>query len=368
MSKRTPRSHQGQAIVLVALMIVTLTGMLALSVDVGNSFTQRRLMQTAADDAAMAGAHLGMEQIINGGAPDYTAQRNAAIKFANLNGIFSPPDTISIVWVNGSGTAFANNVSNLPIVPGGQVVQGMQVSMSGNRNTHLFKALGIQTVGVSVSAMAQYGTPDALVGSVPLLMNGDSTHPLYTPVLVTSDDGGASCCSSGQLDSLGKPIPAAFIGAASGANNFHILHDPPTSSTLVATRSSAANGLSGTLSIGPNYYIETGTATTDNFALGLDDRIQASIANPVFNGDQPAAGKFSPINPRVFMTAVNSSSSGSSPTTISQFLAFYLMFVVFNSGHSITIGGYWVNSSGVPGSSGLGVPTGSGPMVFRLTQ
>jgi type IV secretory pathway protease TraF len=70
------------------------------------------------------------------------------------------------------------------------------------------------------------------------------------------------------------------------------------------------------------------------------------------------------------MLAVNNSSSGTSPTTIKEFLAFYIQFVVYNASHSITIGGYWVNSSGVPGSGGLGVPTnGTGnPMVFRLTQ
>jgi Flp pilus assembly protein TadG len=377
MTGTTRQYQKGQAIVLVALMIVALTGMLALSIDVGNSYTQRRILQTAADAAAMAGAHLGMEQITNaGGTQDYTAQRNTAIKFANLNG--ASGDTITIVWVDNTGAAFANNVSNLPIIPGGKVVQGMKVTIVGNRNTLLFRALGILQVGVTVSAMAQFGTANAIVGAGPLLMNRDTisagTGPsaLYQPVLVTTDNGGPACCSGGQLDSLGYTIPAAFVAPAPPVNNFHILNDPPTNAAALATRSSAANGISGTLSIGPSYYIDpAGQPATDNFALGMDDRILRSIANPVFAGDLPQPGKFSPYNPRVFMTAVNTDASGANPTTIYVFLAFYIQFVVYDtSTHKVVIGGYWVNSSGVPGSGGFGLPTnGTGnPMVFRLTQ
>ncbi|HKV31784.1 MAG TPA: pilus assembly protein TadG-related protein, partial [Candidatus Dormibacteraeota bacterium] len=64
---KTNQLQKGQAIVLVALMIMALTGMLALSIDVGNSFSQRRSLQTAADAAAMAGTHLAMEQVTNVG-------------------------------------------------------------------------------------------------------------------------------------------------------------------------------------------------------------------------------------------------------------------------------------------------------------
>jgi Flp pilus assembly protein TadG len=373
MKKKTAQREKGQAIVLVALMIVALTGMLALSIDVGNSYTQRRMLQTAADAAAMAGTHLAMEQVTNvGGTQNYTAQRNTAILFANRNGA-SAPDTITIVWVDNTGAAFANDAGNLPIIPGGKVAQGMKVTVAANRDTFLFRAVGILQVGVTVTGMAQFGTANALVGASPLLMNSDSgsgTHPLYTPFLVTTDDGGVACCSAGQNDSLGFAIPLAFISPAPGQQNFHILNDPPTSATP-ATLNSSANGLSGTLSIGPNYQIDTaGHPANDGFAQGLNVRIQRSNANQAFAGDLPQAGKFSPSNPRVFMLAVNNSSSGTSPTTVKEFLAFYIQFVVYNAAHSITIGGYWVNSSGVPGSGGLGVPTyGTGnPMVFRLTQ
>lgn len=380
MNSKASQLQKGQAIVLVALMIVALMGMLALSIDSGNSYAQRRMLQTAADAAAMAGTHLAMEQITNvGGTQDYTAQRNTAIQFANRNGA-SAPDTITVVWVDNTGAAFANNALNLPVIPVGKVAQGLKVTIAANRNTFLFRALGILQVGVTVSAMAQFGTANALVGAAPLLMNRDTVPPgltgpaaaLYTPVLVSTDNGGPPCCSAGQLDSLGYPIPAAFVAPAPPVNNFHILNDPPTSATSPATRASAANGVRGTLSIGPLYYIDpAGQPANDNFALGMNDRILRSIANPVFAGDLPQPGKFSPYNPRVFMTGVNTDASGINPTTIYVFLAFYIQFVVYDtSTHKIVIGGYWVNSSGVPGSGGFGLPTGGtgNPMVFRLTQ
>src|ERR1700730_16554172 len=248
MRNHTSQLQKGQAIVLVALMIVALTGMLALSIDVGNSYTQRRTLQTAADAPAMAGTHLGMEQILNaGGTQDYAAQRAIAIKFANLNGALAS-DTITIVWVDNTGAAFANNGTNLPIIPGGKVVQGMKVTITANRNTLLFRALGILTVSVTVTGMAQFGTANALVGASPLLMNNDTlggggAQPtLYAPFIVTTDSGGPACCSAGQNDSWGRAIPATFLppNTVKGPLNFHMLHDPPTDPVKLATRASAA--------------------------------------------------------------------------------------------------------------------------------
>src|SRR6202158_5280459 len=116
--KRTRRWQQGQAIVLVALMIVALTGMLALTVDVGSAFQQRRELQAVASAAAMAGTHLGMEQIRNaGGTQDYAAQKAVAIKFANLNGGFWPPDTITIVWRNAGATGGTDAGGRRPLGP-----------------------------------------------------------------------------------------------------------------------------------------------------------------------------------------------------------------------------------------------------------
>src|SRR5260221_13985986 len=50
------RSERGQSAVIVALLLVALVGMLALVLDGGNAFWQRRVAQNAADAGALAGA------------------------------------------------------------------------------------------------------------------------------------------------------------------------------------------------------------------------------------------------------------------------------------------------------------------------
>jgi hypothetical protein len=240
------RPRQGQAIVLVALAVVVLSGMLGLSVDVGNSFMQRRSLQTAADAGVMAGAHLALEDVLYNRPPTsarYDLQRNTAINFAKYNGL-GAADSILVQWVDGSGNPFPNDAFNRPQV-GASTVQGMLVTITANRNTLLFKTLGISTVGISVNAKAQFGTPNGLIGPIPLALNCDSvprnpanpTCPpstggpviLYQPVLMTVQSGAsgaATCCAPGQLDSLGRPIPPGFI--ALGQQNFFIIHDKPT--------------------------------------------------------------------------------------------------------------------------------------------
>jgi Flp pilus assembly protein TadG len=394
MKRRPTQFQRGQAIVLIALSIVALMGMVALSVDVGNSFTQRRVLQTAADAAAMAGAHLGLEQVMYGAPIDYTAQRNAALRFAALNGVTSPPDTITIVWVNGTGVEYANDINNLPVIPAGQIVQGMKVTISGTRSTFLFQTFGISTIRPTVTAMAQFGTPTALIGAIPLALNQDSvprvggpgTSPiLYKAVLMQTSSGAPICCTAGQVDSLGKPIPADFtqpVPNAPSGTNFFIIHDKPTdySSLALATETTTHYGLTTTIQLNTFYYAEALNPSTPGFAKGLEDRVKDSLANPVFNADAPTAGGFSPLNPRVFIVGINAIAGGTLCTPpcgadtvklqMTEFLAFYTQFVLYDPLPSVgvTIGGYFVLSTGVPGNNGFGNPSANGPKIFRLSQ
>ena len=397
MKRRPTQLQRGQAIVLIALSIIALTGMVALSVDVGNSFTQRRLMQTAADAAAMAGAHLGLEQVMYGKPIDFTAQRNAAIKFAGLNGVTSPPDTITIVWVNGTGVAYSLDINNLPVIPVGQISQGMKVTISGSRSTFLFQTFGITTIRPTVTAMAQFGTPTSLVGAFPLALNQDSVPrvggagsapKLYQAVIMQTNGGAAglaNCCVAGQVDNAGKPIPPAFYAPATplGPANFFIIHDKPTdySSAALANRTTTHYGLTTTLQLGTFYYAEANNPTTAGFAQGLLDRVNDSLAQPIYNADKPTAGGFHALNPRVFIVGINQAAGGTacSPPcaadTVSlqmnEFLAFYTQFVTFDParpGDGLTIGGYFVLATGVPGNNGFGNPSANGPKIFRLSQ
>src|SRR6202022_4887532 len=56
MLTRVRRSRSGQAIVIMALAMVAMCGMLAIAIDAGRLYFQRRLMQDAVDAGALAGA------------------------------------------------------------------------------------------------------------------------------------------------------------------------------------------------------------------------------------------------------------------------------------------------------------------------
>jgi hypothetical protein len=56
---------------------------------------------------------------------------------------------------------------------------------------------------------------------------------------------------------------------------------------------------------------------------------------------------------------------------MNEFLAFYTEFVRFDAsrpGDGISIGGYFVLATGVPGNNGFGNPSANGPKIFRLSQ
>mgnify|MGYP001216251270 CR=1 FL=1 len=69
------RSQAGQAVVLVAVAVVLLTAILALAIDGGGIFLDRRQMQNAADAGALAGAEL----LWSANPPNYVAMHNQAV-------------------------------------------------------------------------------------------------------------------------------------------------------------------------------------------------------------------------------------------------------------------------------------------------
>lgn len=85
------REHGATALI-VASTLVLIMGMAAIAIDVGNGFNERRLDQTAADTAAMAGA-LGFQ--------DEVEIVNQALDFAerNLRTTYSPPEWQAL-WQN----------------------------------------------------------------------------------------------------------------------------------------------------------------------------------------------------------------------------------------------------------------------------
>ncbi|HSR58069.1 MAG TPA: pilus assembly protein TadG-related protein, partial [Candidatus Binataceae bacterium] len=79
---RVNRSSPGQILVLMAIAMAVLAAFAALAIDVGNLWTTKRLMQTAADAAAIAGA----DAITQGAATGSSTIASAAQSAATQNG------------------------------------------------------------------------------------------------------------------------------------------------------------------------------------------------------------------------------------------------------------------------------------------
>ena len=90
--------ESGVALVVLALMLPVLAGMVALVVDVGQAYEDRREVQTAVDAAALAGAAYLPES------PD--AAVAAAIDYANRNGLTLDESDVQVY-----GTYVASDIS-----------------------------------------------------------------------------------------------------------------------------------------------------------------------------------------------------------------------------------------------------------------
>src|SRR6185437_3853990 len=141
--RRLARRPPGQTFVLVSIALVVLIGMAALAVDVGDLWTTRRLMQSAADAGAVAGAD---EIAIGGNSTSITA---AAKDAASHNG-FTDGGTRA-----GTSNTITVAVHNPPTSgPFAAKSNAVQVDVSQSQPTYFMRVFGWRAVPVSTTAVA----------------------------------------------------------------------------------------------------------------------------------------------------------------------------------------------------------------------
>jgi Flp pilus assembly protein TadG len=131
---------RGQAIVLIALMLIGLIAIAALVFDGGTAYAQRRLMQNAADAGAIAGARqvaLGANDgVINSAIQEYAVTRNKA-------------STFTATYLPGGQAVGGGSV------PSGTT--GVQVIVTTTFNTYFANLIGNPTGAVGAMAKASFG-------------------------------------------------------------------------------------------------------------------------------------------------------------------------------------------------------------------
>jgi Putative Flp pilus-assembly TadE/G-like len=186
--------ERGQSIVIIAFIVVVLLALVAVVVDVGNAYAQRRVVQNAVDSAAMAGVTVLTEGLINGdpsgvyfGVTDDMVQQ-AIEDYAELNGL--DPSDVAAWYIDGVG----QHLRQVGTTPGSLVprklndangdlqdVEGVDVNGDLPFNTYFAHLIGFPTLTASAPAQAW-----VMKGAC----NGDNLFPIALSDSTFDDEQG----------------------------------------------------------------------------------------------------------------------------------------------------------------------------------
>ncbi|MGH7913076.1 MAG: pilus assembly protein TadG-related protein, partial [Candidatus Binataceae bacterium] len=211
------RKASGQTFVLVSIALVVLLGMAALAVDVGDLWTTRRLMQSAADAGAVAGAD---EVAIGGGGSDITAAAKDAASHNGFADGATRPGASSTVTV-----AVHNPPTSGPFAANSSAVQ---VDVSQTQNTYFMRILGWRAVPVSTTAVAVTTGSGSCVYSLDKHQSGAITVGGSATVNSACGLYDNSDSSSALTVSGGGTITSPLVGVVGGTNVNGGGSTPPT--------------------------------------------------------------------------------------------------------------------------------------------
>lgn len=239
----SPKSQAGQAIVLIAFMIIVLFGTIGLAVDGGIAYYYNSEAERAAASAALAGVIFMPKQLLPtdsipaGAGNDATdralvgARRNGFD--AVTNGIPNGPNNVTVTV-----SRYTDPISGLI------QDESLQVTVSRNVGTFFMQLFGIPTITVSRTAVAQYLKPlklgepcvfppgDCHTGSTVsqvgnggfyfLRTEGWSTDRQQGDAYTPNPNSGCGSCPSTDVHQIsgakGTEVPSASLPAAGGYN------------------------------------------------------------------------------------------------------------------------------------------------------
>lgn len=159
---KTPnRNEEGQSLIIVGALLIVLVALIALAVDVGNAYAQRRIVQNACDAAALAGSQMlvHQEDYLNGGAFLRNWQVLEAVEdYARRNGVDPAELAIHYTDINGGILADAKfELGRQDIITvdtfGGTRAEGVRVE--GDRPFGTYFARVLNRNEMTASAVSQ---------------------------------------------------------------------------------------------------------------------------------------------------------------------------------------------------------------------
>ena len=204
---RRRRSQDGQAIVIIALMLTVLIGMAAIAIDGSRAYALRRDLQAAVDSAALAAG----DKLQQSGSWSSAEQAGATIFATNLR-LYGGPSCTG--WGSPGAVAFTatctySDGTVLTEVAQSLGPQGGQLTVSGRRNLQL-----------QFARILTNGTSPNLVAT----STGNVNNLRYTPAVGALDQAGCGGASgsavtingAGTLNATGDVVANGTITMASG--------------------------------------------------------------------------------------------------------------------------------------------------------
>ncbi len=245
-SSRSRENERGQAIVIIAFAMVGLLAFVALAIDGGNTLTERRRAQNAADAGALAGARTIIVQLANGIEFEEPVLRaiNAA---AEANGVDdsdgNPPNgnhintNVHAYYTNRDGTPLAGNpeVGAFGAIPSG--AQGIRVVADRHFRAFIAGLIGRPNLDANAEAIAVIIPPTGcgdfaiyagcsdcdpntvhISGAGPTINGGGihsngEVHINNTTIENGMIEYATQCTPSGQCDATGSPVTQAAATA-----------------------------------------------------------------------------------------------------------------------------------------------------------
>ena len=240
---RRLREDNGQAVVFIVVVFIGLMAIIALAVDVGSWYTQKRRLQGTADAAVLAGAQ---------DLPDTTTAATTAHTYANLNNS----------GLNSWSPAFPDTTT-------------IKVQLSKPAPAFFAKALGISSVTIHAKASATVGVPGSIRFALPVgvrqsvVCSASSMGCFDTPKTLTFDDTSTTSFGSstwGLLDLAGSSnASSTCTGKASASEQSGWV----------------GSGYNGLLAVNRYYGATTGERTQIRTALNA--RVGQVLLVPVFD-------------------------------------------------------------------------------------
>src|SRR5437899_2468292 len=364
---RTRRSRTGQAIVIMALAMVAICGMLALAIDAGRLYFQRRLMQDAVDSGALAGAQSLVGTVANpNGQPNYALYYALDDTFAVFNQNPANNDPNSSYYtapINHTVTDTQGGYTITAVAPTGYDNKQVVVTVTYNAVATFVQILGFSQVAILATATAEAGT-NAKTYALFAYTSGGSGNTIW------NDQGGYTQIDDGQDGT--DVCNASIMGLTVSNAKFHVPN--PNQTCLNVNGDLTVNSASD------NHSLFTFWSNPVNFGTGLDAEPDYHMPDmsQLSGGTNPTKQHITPGTSKVIngVTITNSSSSkwvyvytpgqyttsqtipGSGDNGNNSVYIFLNGIYYFTSGANLTIQGGYVSNT----STGLAHYAGSPPI------